>query len=147
VLVGAVGVHFGYPMADPIIGLAITAAIFVVVWQSVKAVFSRMLDGVEPDVIDEVRGTAANVAGVVGVTDVRARWIGHRLRAEVNVSVAPDMTVSASHAIAKEVEHQLQHHLRFLAGAIIHVDPSTEAGEAQHRPAPHQHDGLETHAH
>jgi cation diffusion facilitator family transporter len=147
VLVGAFGVHFGYPMADPIIGLVITAAILGVVWQSVKAVFSRMLDGVEPEVIDEVRGAAANVAGVIAVTDVRARWIGHRLRAEVNVSVAPDMTVAASHAIAKEVEHRLQHHLKFLAGAIIHVDPSTESGEAQHRSVPHQRDGLEMHAH
>jgi cation diffusion facilitator family transporter len=147
VLVGALGVHFGYPMADPIIGLVITAAILGVVWQSVKAVFSRMLDGVEPAVIDEVRATSAGVAGVVAVTDVRARWIGHRLRAEVNVSVAPDMTVAVSHAIAKDVEHRLLHHLKFLSGAIIHMDPSTESGEARHRPAPHQHDGLELHSH
>jgi hypothetical protein len=53
------------------------------------------------------------------------------------------ISFAASHTIEKEVEHQLRHHLKFLSGAIIHVDPSTEAGEAQHRSAPHQHDGLE----
>ncbi len=147
VLLGALGVHFGYPIADPLIGLVITAAILGIVWESVKAVLSRMLDGVEPDVIDQVRGTAANVRGVVAVTDVRARWIGHQLRAEVNVAVAPDLTVAASHIIAKEVGHQLQHHLKFLGGTVIHVDPSTETGEAQHHSGPHEHDGLEPHAH
>jgi len=147
VLVGAVGVHLGYPMADPIIGLVITVAILGVAWGSVKIVFSRMLDGVEPDVVDQVQAIAREVNGVTGVTEVRARWLGHRLRAEVNISVRPQLTVNAAHEIAKEVEHQLQHHLRFLSGAIIHVDPATNAGESQHRQGPHAHDDLTIHSH
>jgi len=147
VLAGAVGVHFGYPIADPIIGIVITVAILGVVWQSVKTVFTRVLDGVEPDVVDQLRTAASKVTGVVGVTDVRARWIGHRLRAEVSVSVAPDISLVASHTIAKEVEHRLQHKLKFLSGAIVHVDPATEPGEVRHHVEPHVHDGLEEHSH
>lgn len=147
VLVGAVGVHAGYPMADPIIGLVITVAILGVVWGSVKIVLSRMLDGVEPEVIDQVHAIAREVNGVTGVTEVRARWLGHRLRAEVNISVGPELRVDAAHEIAKAVEHQLQHHLQFLSGAIIHVDPETDAGESKHRQGPHEHDNLQTHAH
>ena len=112
-----------------------------------KLVFSRMLDGVEPEVVDQVRAIAREVNGVAGVTEVRARWLGHRLRAEVNISVRPQLTVNAAHEIAKEVEHQLQHHLRLLSGAIIHVDPATDAGESQHRRGPHAHDDLQTHSH
>jgi divalent metal cation (Fe/Co/Zn/Cd) transporter len=56
VLLGAVGVWLGYPLADPIIGLLITTAILVIVWQSGKAVFTRLLDGVDPEVVDEIRG-------------------------------------------------------------------------------------------
>jgi cation diffusion facilitator family transporter len=126
VLVGAVGVYFGYPLADPIIGLVITVAILGVVWGSVKLVFFRMLDGVEPDVIDQIRAAAGAVDGVAGVTEVRARWLGHRLRAEVNILVRSDLTVNAAHQIAKSVEHQLEHHLQFLSGAIIHVGPATD---------------------
>ena len=147
VLVGAVGVHFGYPMADPIAGLVITVAILGVVWGSVKTVLTRMLDGVEPELIDQVLAIAREVNGVTGVTEVRARWLGHRLRAEVNISVGPELAVNAAHEIAKEVEHQLQHHLRFLSGAIIHVDPATNAGESKHRQGPHAHDDLRTHSH
>ena len=147
VLVGAVGVAFGYPLADPIAGLVITVAILGVVWESVTMVFSRILDGVEPAVVDQIHAVAGEVNGVAGVTEVRARWVGHRLRAEVNISVGPELTVRAAHEIAKEVEHQLQHHLQFLSGAIIHVDPATNAGESQHRQGPHAHDDLPTHSH
>jgi len=147
VLVGAVGVGFGYPLADPITGLVITVAILGVVWESVTMVFSRILDGVEPAVIDQVHAIAREVNGVAGVTDVRARWVGHRLRAEVNISVGPELTVRVAHEIANEVEHELQHHLPFLSGAIIHVDPATDAGESKHQKGPHAHDDLPTHSH
>ena len=39
----------GYALADPIIGLIITAVILGIVWQSAKAVLTRMLDGVGVD--------------------------------------------------------------------------------------------------
>jgi len=147
VLLGAVGVWLGYPLADPVIGLLITVAILGIVWQSGKTVFSRLLDGLEPEVIDEIRHAAGQVPGVENVAEVRARWSGHELHAEVNVAVAADLTVAEGHAIAREVNHQLLHHLRYLRGAVIHVDPVQEAGEDYHRVAEHSHDGLSTHSH
>ena len=63
-LFGAVGVWLGYPLADPIIGLLITAAIFGIVMQSGKSIFFRMLDGAEPNVIDELRHAAEHVPQV-----------------------------------------------------------------------------------
>jgi cation diffusion facilitator family transporter len=147
VLFGALGVWLGYPLADPIVGLLITVAILGIVWQSAKAVFIRMLDGVEPEVIDAIRHAAQHVSDVREVTEVRARWIGHRLHAEVNIAVAPELSVADGHAIAKEVHHQLLHHLSFLATATIHIDPLGEAGERYHRIAGHSHDGLPIHAH
>jgi cation diffusion facilitator family transporter len=147
VLAGAVGVWLGYPLADPIVGLLIAGAILVIVWQSGKAVFTRLLDGVEPEAIEEIRHAASQVPGVEDVSEVRARWLGHRLHAEVNVAVNPDLSVAEGHAIACEVHHQLLHHLSYLSGAVIHIDPVQEAGEEHHRVAAHSHDGLPTHSH
>src|SRR5215207_460520 len=147
VLLGAVGVWLGYPLADPIVGLLIAAAILVIVWQSGKAVFTRLLDGVEPETIEEIRHAASHVPGVEEVSEVRARWLGHRLHAEVNVAVDPDLSVSEGHAIAHEVHHQIQNHLSYLNGAVIHVDPVQEAGEEHHRISTHSHDGLPPHSH
>src|SRR5215207_9528580 len=147
VLLGAVGMWLGYPLADPIVGLLITAAILGIVWRSGKAVFTRLLDGVEPGAIEEIRHAASHVPGVEEVSEVRARWLGHRLHAEVNVAVDPDLSVAEGHAIAREVNHQLLHHLSYLSGAVIHVDPVQEAGEEHHRVPAHSHDGLPTHSH
>lgn len=147
VLVGAVGVWLGFPLADPIVGLGITLAILRIVWQSGRTVFTRMLEGIEPEIIDEILHAAAHVRGVREVAEVRARWVGHRLHAEVNIAVDPGLSVAEGHAIAKEVNHQLLHHLSYLAGATIHVDPVGEAGEEHHRVAAHSHDGLPVHSH
>ena len=147
VLFGAIGVWLGYPLADPIVGALITIAIVQIVWQSSKAIFTRMLDGVDPEVIEELRHAATHAHGVEAVTDVRARWLGHRLRAEINIAVAPHLKVAEGHAIAKEVRHELMHHIGFLSDVMIHVDPTAEAGEQHHRIVAHTHDNLPVHSH
>ncbi|WP_446913902.1 hypothetical protein, partial [Klebsiella pneumoniae] len=86
---GAVGVWLGYPLAEPVVGLLITAAIFGIVLQSGKSIFIRMLDGAEPHIIDEIRHAAEHVPQVQEVTEVRARWLGHRLHAQLNIAVDP----------------------------------------------------------
>jgi len=147
VLFGAVGIWLGYPLADPIIGLIITAGIFGIVIQSGKSIFLRVLDGAEPEVIEEIRHTAGHVPQVREVTEVRARWLGHRLHAELNIAVDPQLTVAQAHAIAAEVRHQLLHQLNYLSLVVIHVDPADQAGEAYHSIARHAHDGLPAHSH
>jgi cation diffusion facilitator family transporter len=147
VLVGVVGVWLGYPLADPVVGLAITAAILWLVWQSGALVVIRALDGVDPELIAELRHTAERGQGVQAVTEVQARWVGHYLRADVNIAVAPALSVAEGHAVAKEVRHQLLHHVRYLSGVIVHVDPADEAGEHYHQIPSHTHDGLPVHAH
>jgi cation diffusion facilitator family transporter len=147
VLVGAVGVWLGYPLADPVVGLLITAAIFGIVLQSGKSIFIRMLDGAEPHIIDEIRHAAEHVPQVEEVTEVRARWLGHRLHAELNIAVDPRLTIAQAHEIAAEVRHQLLHHLDYLSLVVIHVDPADKSGESHHRIAEHVHDGLPTHSH
>ena len=147
VLFGAVGVWLGYPLADPIIGLVITAVILRIVWQSGKSIFARLLDGVDPEVIYEIKHAVNHTQGVCDVSEVRVRWLGHRLHAEINIAVSPEVSVERGHEIAKEVRHQLLHHLRYLSNATIHVDPVNASGEEHHRITEHTHDDLPTHSH
>jgi cation diffusion facilitator family transporter len=147
VLVGALGVWLGYPLADPVVGLLITAAILWLVWQSGTMVFIRALDGIDPHMITDLQHAAAHVPGVQALTEVRARWVGHALQAEVSVAVAPELSVAEGHALATEVRHQLLHHVRYLSDASVHVDPLDQAGAEHHRIAEHVHDGLPTHSH
>ena len=147
VLLGAIGVWLGYPVADPLVGIGITVAIFFIVWESGKSIFTRLLDGVENGLLEEIVHTTQHVPGVKSVGEVRARWLGHRLRVEINVAVDSHLTVTQGHGIANEVRHQLQHRFEHLGDAIVHVDPEEKAGEVHHRIREHTHDGLGQHSH
>ena len=102
VVLGALGVWLGFPAADPLIGLVITAMIFGIVWQSTQAVFTRLLDGVDPAVIEEITHAVQHTPEVQEVTQVRVRWVGHRLHAELNIAVSPHLSVAQGHAIATD---------------------------------------------
>lgn len=147
VLAGAIGVWAGFPMADPLVGLIISVAILKIVWDSGKSVFTRMLDGSDPDLVDQVAHAASHVSGVMGVSDVRARWLGHRLEAEVHIAVPAEMAVSEAHALSVEVSHRLSHEFPFLGNTVVHVDPADRAGAEYHRVTAHAHDGLPVHSH
>jgi cation diffusion facilitator family transporter len=124
VLIGAAGVAAGFPLADPLVGLVITAAILGVLRTAVRDVYRRLMDAVEPELVD--RGEAA-LRSVPGVTDVRAlrmRWIGHALHAEADLDIAPTTTVSAAHDLAHEAEHHLIHAVPKLKGAVVHAYPA-----------------------
>src|SRR5215813_7604267 len=147
VLVGTIGTWFGYPIVDPIVGCVITLAIGRIVWESGAAIFTRLLDGVEPTVLAEVKHAVWHTPGVHEVTQVRVRWVGHWLHAELNIAVSPQLSVAQGHAIATAVRHQLLHHMPHLANAMIHVDPVEASGEEHHRVAEHVHGTWPVHAH
>jgi cation diffusion facilitator family transporter len=147
VLGGAIGVWLGFPLADPIVGMLITVAILWIVWDSGKPVFTRLLDGVDPEVVDEIRHAVSHVKEVCAVSEIRVRWLGHRLHAEVNIAVKGLLSVEQGHEIAHEVRHRLLHHLRYLSNATIHIDPVHASGEDHHRIDRHAHDNLPDHSH
>ncbi|WP_282700097.1 cation diffusion facilitator family transporter [Streptomyces sp. CC219B] len=130
VLLGAGGSALGWQLADPIVGLAITAAIVFVLRDAAREVFRRVLDAVDPALVDRAEQALREVPGVREVGELRLRWIGHRLRAEVAVVVDGEATVRAAHAIAVDAEHALLHAVPRLTAALVHADPSPAPGEA-----------------
>jgi cation diffusion facilitator family transporter len=147
VLGSAIGVWLGFPLADPIVGLVITVLILRILWSAAKTVFLRMLDGVDPSVLDEIHHAIDHAEGVVGISEVRARWIGHWLHGEVNLAVLPSLSIREAHAVANEARHTILHHVPYLSNVIIHVDPEDSSGEVFHRIDQHEHDDLEPHFH
>ncbi|MFF7721588.1 cation diffusion facilitator family transporter [Streptomyces luteogriseus] len=138
VLLGAAGSALGWQPADPIVGLAITAAIALVLRDAAREVFRRVMDAVDPALVDRAERALAEVPGVRGVGELRLRWIGHRLRAEVAVVVDGDVTVREAHRIAVDAEHALLHAVPRLTAALVHADPEPAPGESDpHLPLAH----------
>ncbi|MEW2512156.1 cation diffusion facilitator family transporter [Streptomyces sp. NPDC046870] len=130
VLLGAGGSALGWHLADPLVGLAITAAIVLVLRDAAREVFRRVLDAVDPALVDRAEQAARAVVGVREVGELRLRWIGHRLRAELTVVVDGEATLRQAHAIAVETEHALLHAVPRLTAALVHADPAPAPGEA-----------------
>jgi cation diffusion facilitator family transporter len=132
VLIGVIGTWLGYPIVDPIVGLGITITIIFIVKDSAKTIFSRLLDGIEPKTIDLITASVEDVKGVVGVTEVKARWFGHEIKTDISIAVESDLSIKEGHNIVKDVIHRLQHDVEHLGNVHIHIDPEEESGEAFH---------------
>jgi cation diffusion facilitator family transporter len=139
VLIGAIAVLLGARWADGVIGLLIAAAIVVVGYRALRSVGQRLLDAVDPDVVEQITTVASEVEGVRAVTEVRARWAGHRLLAQVRLSVDGGLPVTRAHSIAETVHHELLHHVARLSDAIIHVDPFGAEGDPHAETRHHEH--------
>jgi len=132
VLLGVIGVWLGFPLADPIVGLLISLAIFSIVRETALVMWRRIMDAVDPEISHSVKRTAAGVEGVEDVHEVRVRWLGHRLQAELHITVDEDLPTKESHRITEEVRHALFHAQPKLVVVNVHVDPCGHGGEDPH---------------
>ena len=123
VVAGAAGVALGFPLADPLVGLVITLAIAVVLWGAARDVFARLMDAVDPDLVDTGRAALAGTEGVRSVGELRLRWSGHQLFADATVDVDANLSVTDAHAVAHQAEESLTRSLPKVATVVIHAHP------------------------
>jgi cation diffusion facilitator family transporter len=141
VLLGAGGVAIGWRWADPVVGLLITVAILFVLNGAAREVYRRLMDAVDPALVDTVEATLRATSGVIGVGAVHLRWIGHQLRAECEIIVDAELNVARAHAIAVDAEHRLIHAVPRLTAALVHADPYG-LDRAQHARLAHHRDAA-----
>ncbi|WP_298456639.1 cation diffusion facilitator family transporter [uncultured Cellulomonas sp.] len=124
VVAGVIGVWAGFPLADPVVGLLIATAIAVLLWSTARDVGRRLLDGVDPDLVDRAHTAVLAVPGIECVNDLRLRWTGHRLHALARVTVSPATSVT------ELVELDLR-----VTGALRRALPRLDAVDVVARPA------------
>jgi len=129
VLIGAGGVALGFRLADPIVGLVITVAILGVLRSAIREVFARLMDAVDPALVDQAETSLRGVTGVRDVREIRLRWIGHTLRAEADLDVDPHLTLAQAHSLAHHAEQHLLGDVRRLTAATVHTGP---VGQHEH---------------
>jgi divalent metal cation (Fe/Co/Zn/Cd) transporter len=114
-------------------------AILAVLRQAAREIYRRLMDAVDPTLVDQAEQTLRATPGVLDVGEIRLRWIGHQLRAECEVIVDADTSAVQAHQVAVSAEHNLLHALPRLAAALVHADPQAR-GDADHHEmlAPHR---------
>lgn len=139
VVVGAIGVLLGFPLADPIVGVIISAAILILLWGTVRSIGRRLMDGIEPALVDEAEHALEHTPGVLAVPRLQLRWIGHRLQGTATVQVAANTTVAEAEAISHRAEHELGHALPNLDDMLISVITLRTDGPAASGTDPDRH--------
>ena len=138
VVAAAIGAALGATWVDPIAGLLVAVIILRLLTRTARSMGKRLLDGVDPELVDTTEHVIAGVDGVAAVPELKVRWHGHQLHVTASITVAADLTVAAGHEIAHHVEHALHHAYTFPVITTVHVDPagvtSAHDDTAHHHP-------------
>lgn len=111
VVAGGVGVLLGFPLADPIVGLIISVAIFVLLIGTVRSVGRRLLDGVEPELVDKVAHALDHVDGIDHIDRIRLRWNGHRLEGDAILTVDSRASREQLDEVSTQATRSVREHL------------------------------------
>jgi cation diffusion facilitator family transporter len=132
VVLGVTGVWLGFPLADPLIGLVISIAIVILLWGTARDIGRRLLDGVDPSLVDQAEQAVRSVPGISDVESVRMRWLGHRLSIEATVSSDPAMPVGRFH----QLEHEAADIVRSMVPGVtaVRLNPSVHESAASAHP-------------
>jgi cation diffusion facilitator family transporter len=110
VVLGGVGVLLGFPLADPLIGLLISAMILVLLIGTVRSIGRRLMDGIEPELLDRAEHALEHIPEVTSIDQIRLRWVGHRLYGEAVIRI-PDVALAEANRIATDAEGSIKRHL------------------------------------
>ncbi len=134
VLIAAGGTALGFPIIDPIIGLLIGVTVLFITKDAAVRIWYRLMDAVDPTLVDQIEHYASEVQGVEGVEKLRVRWVGHQLFAELTITAASNLSIAEGHTVAAAVRHTLQQVIPHLTEATVHIHPGSEV-EKNHSPA------------
>ena len=123
VLIAVAGSVLGAPIVDPIVGVVIGVAILFIARDAARRVWYRLMDAIDPAIIDQIEQYTSELPGVREVTAVRARWLGHRLEAEVAIEADDRLDVTAVLELAGTARTTLRHLLPHLARVTVELAP------------------------
>ena len=123
VALGAAGVWLGFDLADPIVGILVSVAILGVLRTAARDIYRRLMDAVDPELVTAIEVATQGVDGVEDVGRCQVRWLGHRLRVDLEVEVDGTLSVQQGHDVSERVRTYLVETITHLDDVHVHVDP------------------------
>jgi divalent metal cation (Fe/Co/Zn/Cd) transporter len=103
-----------------VIGLIVIFMGFRVVRETALQLMDTMPEPVQMEIL---RVEALRVPGAMGIDKCYARKTGLRYHVDLHLEVDPNLTVLASHEIARAVKRHLKDRLDWVADVLVHVEP------------------------
>jgi cation diffusion facilitator family transporter len=124
VVIAALGTMAGWRLADPVVGLAISVAVLNVLRHAARDIYRRLMDRIDPELVDRIEDSLGHTHGVEAVDRVRVRWIGHELEADAEVALDPRLHLAAAHEVLEDARHRLLHEIPRLGDVLLHANPA-----------------------
>lgn len=125
VIVGLLFIKLGYPLADPIAGVIVSAFVARAGIRIIRESTEMLVDRtqVETALIQEI---ACSVEGVAGCHSVRTRGTKNSVFVDLHILVNPFLSVEDSHKIADAVEARIKERIPEVVDVVVHIEPSTD---------------------
>lgn len=124
VVLGAAGTWVGWDRADAVVGLGISIAILAVLRGAARQIYYRLMDAVDPAIVQRIRHEARHTPGVRTVHETKVRWLGHRLVTDLTIDVDGAASVGDGHAIATAARQRLLDRVAHIDEVHVHVHPA-----------------------
>jgi cation diffusion facilitator family transporter len=107
-----------------VVAMFILHAAYKITWPSLK----ELIDvGAPAETRRRIRDIACANPGVLQVHDIRTRFIGTSIQADLHIVVNGGLTVREGHDIARDVEARLIRDMDEVVDVVVHVEPPEEA--------------------
>lgn len=119
VVVGVIGVWLGLPWADPVIGIIISLAIFVLLITTAKDIGQRLLDGVDPHLTETAAHAIRALPNVLDIAELRLRWNGHRLNVQTTIVTTNALSIEDFQHVQQTVDTKAREVLPGVGDVIV----------------------------
>ena len=97
--------------------MLIATSILILLWGTVKQIGRRLIDGIDPHLLDKAEHALAHTTGVTSVQTLQLRWIGHRLTGAA--------TIETDALTLHEAGHVAENAGQRVRGALRNLDSFT----------------------
>jgi cation diffusion facilitator family transporter len=121
VLVAVAGSALGYPIVDPLVGLLIGITIVFIARDAAIRIWYRLMDAVDPHVVEEIEMHAGGVPGVASVSRIRARWVGHEIHADLALTLDGSPSLADARGVLDDVRKSVGESVRHVSDVTVEL--------------------------
>ena len=129
-LVALVGIFIarnGYPAVDALAGIAIGVYILFLGFEPVRNNTGILMHAAPPELTERAGALARVVRGVRDVHRVRVQPLGGTFRMDMSIGVDGQLSVTAAHDLAHDVEDAIRAGLPEVQEVHVHVEPADQS--------------------
>ncbi|WP_029452641.1 cation diffusion facilitator family transporter [Clostridium algidicarnis] len=121
---GILGARMGLKILDPIAGLLVSFLIIKIGIEYYLKSINELVDhSAEDNIVRQIEYIASNVPGVINIVNLKTRYFGNKVYADIEISVDGDLTVNEGDKIAENVHGLIEDNISDIKHCLVKLKP------------------------